>query len=168
MKAWQDEFYRLVNLLFGNPPTEMELLACLVASALVAALILKVIVRSLKAGMPTAPRVLLALALSATFTFAGVGAVNLYVLPAVAGVPHAEWLPLVTAGVILIVVAVPLCAALMRMSFLDALLALALALAAGAAASLMAHYVAQALMTGDAEILKNRTRSDNLNEVLSR
>ena len=64
MKAWQDEFYRLVNLLFGNPPTEMELLACLVASALVAALILKVIVRSLKAGMPTAPRVLLALALS--------------------------------------------------------------------------------------------------------
>lgn len=139
----------------------------LIALALIAFLFAMFNVSSaMGSRMATPLRVFTASAAALLLVMAAAIATRLYIIPSLHSSPMTAHLPLIIAGLVLLVCAAPLAKWILAAGYFEAVFALVLSVAAAALVVVMTHAAFNAFHEGDREFEKTHERRDSINRII--
>jgi hypothetical protein len=166
MDPWLYECKRLLAQALGHARSDNELILTVVVAVVMLTVVLRIASHAMKASMATYPRAFIATAASIAAVVAGVAALNVYGIPRLPNPAVADKLPYVVTGLIVLLVAAPVCVLLLKAPYFEAVFAMVLSVGAAFGISILAHYVSDAWRAGKHEMLPTQERKQELRDVM--
>lgn len=170
MNIWTNEALKIIKALLGNAgqASDIEITACFIAAILATVIILRWIGKAFGATMADNGRAFTIVGTGLILALAAVVAINIYLAPMIKNAALLKWAPLVSSGVILIVIVAPLTCLLLKMKYFPAIFASLLSIGAAAGIVILVHSGFAAIKEGDKGFKKTKERTDIVNDVIAK